>query len=117
MVSKAKTNPQYANIAGGILAGIIPTTAGFTPQFILGTIEEAAFSGTIKIVDETIKNPAVIIKIAQTGIETAVNTAQNPFEFLKWTMETTSKMAEIAIATPALMLKEGDKATKNGGSA
>ncbi len=88
IVAKAKTDPNYAVVAGGILPGAISPTKGLTPQFILSTIEEATLANTIRIVQKTINDPTSlpknIIRITQTGMETAINAIQNPLNFLEW---------------------------------
>lgn len=113
MITRSKTDPHYANLAGGILSGIVLPSQGLNPNFLLSTLQEATVNSGIKMVGETVQNPsslpANVIKITQTGIETAVNTLQNPFGFLEWSMETAAKMAELAVAAPSKMLTENLK--------
>ncbi len=113
MVAKAKTDPAYATVAGGILSGMIPPTEGLTPQFMLGTIQEATVTNTIKIIQEAISNPTSlptnVIKITETGIEAAVNTAKNPLELFEWGFETAAKMAEFVFMVPNQMVRDNLK--------
>ncbi len=117
MVAKAKSDPQYASIAGGILSGMISPTEGLTPQFMISTLEEATVANTIRIVSEAITNPSSlpknVIKITEYGFEAAVNSAQNPFELLQWSMETVAKMAEFAFTVPSQIGRDNAKASKD----
>jgi flavin-dependent dehydrogenase len=113
MVAKAKVDPQYATIAGGILSGMIPPTKGLTPQFMMSTIQEATVTNTIRIVEEAISDPTSlpknVIKITEPGFEAAVNTVQDPFGLLQWGMETAAKMTEFAFTVPTQIIRENTK--------
>jgi geranylgeranyl reductase family protein len=110
MTTHAKTDPKYAQLTGSILAGLISPNKALTPQFIATTLQETTINNGIRIIGNTITNPTnaptIAIKIAQTTLETAINTIQNPLEFLQWSIETTTKMAQLAITVPPQMLKE-----------
>ena len=116
MIARSKSDPQYANLAGGILAGLALPSKGLEPNFLISTLQEATVNTGVKMIGETIQNPASlptnVIKITQTGIETAVNTVQNPFGFLEWSMETAAKMAELAVSAPSKMLQETHKGSE-----
>lgn len=104
MVGRAKSDPEYARTAGGILAGLLPTTDGLNPAFLVETVQEAAVSNGLRIVGDAVKDPVSLpvnaVKASQTALDVAVGTAQNPFGFVQWGMETFAKMAELAAAVP-----------------
>jgi menaquinone-9 beta-reductase len=112
MVDRAKKDPQYANIAGGILSGLFSSTEGLKPQFIMNTLQETTVGTGLKMVNETFGDPSNlpknVIKITQSGVEAAANTIQNPFGIFKWGIETAEKMAEFAFIFPSsiMMLKQ-----------
>jgi menaquinone-9 beta-reductase len=113
MINRSKTDPQYASIAGGILSGTIPPTEGLTAQFMMSTLQEATVSNTLRIVEDTLNDPSslpkAVIKITETGVQTVLDTAQNPLGFLQWSLETAAKMAEIAFSVPNQVIKENLK--------
>jgi flavin-dependent dehydrogenase len=116
MIERSKVDPQYANLAGGILAGIVLPSKGLEPNFLFSTLQQATVNEGQKIVDETLKNPttlpANVIKITQTGIDIATKTAQNPLGFLEWGVETALKTLEILMTTPARILQQQQKKAK-----
>jgi menaquinone-9 beta-reductase len=116
MVARAKSDQQYANLAGAILAGLVPPTEALTPEFMLSTLQEATVSTGLKMFGDTASNPASLpktaIKTVQTVIDVGVSTVQNPVGFLEWGMCTGLKMIEFATVTPMLMLKEMEKTNR-----
>ena len=38
IISRSKTDPQYANIAGGMLAGLVTPSQGLDPKFLISTL-------------------------------------------------------------------------------
>lgn len=113
MVARANNDPQYATLAGAILSGMVPTSQGLNPNFMFSTLQEAAMSSGLRIVGDTIRDPTNLpktaIRITQTGLEFAINTAQNPLGFFQWSMETGAQMAEYAASIPLQMLEGFEK--------
>jgi menaquinone-9 beta-reductase len=117
MVARAKSDPEYANVAGSILAGLVMPSEGLTPQFLLGTLQEAAFSNTIKIVDETLSDPASLPKsvfmFGEAGFEVGVSLVENPFGFLLWGLDAAVKAADLAVSVPGQMVRDGVRVVEN----
>jgi menaquinone-9 beta-reductase len=117
MAAKSKTDPEYARLTSGILSGMIfPNQETFT-KIIVGALKETAITTGMTIVTDALNNPATLptnaLKIAQTGLEIAVDAAQDPFTFLQWGIGTAFKMAQLAAELPKQMLKENESQTEN----
>lgn len=117
MTARAKDDPAYAAIAGGILAGLLSPNQGLDPKFILSVLEEATISSGLRIIDNAISDPTTLpqtaLKITQAGFEVAANTIQNPVDFLQWGMETAAKVAELVVTFPNNLLRIAENTPEN----
>jgi menaquinone-9 beta-reductase len=104
MVARAKHDPAYANLTGGILAGLAPPNEALNTDFMAKTLQEATIGKAASIIDETMKNPLSAplnaVKIAQNTVEIAAGTLLNPFGFLQWGLDAAMKMTQYAVAEP-----------------
>lgn len=117
MVARAKNDPEYASLAGGILAGLVPSSEGLNAKFMIGTLEEAFVSSGLRMVNDVVSNPASlpknVITVMQSGVEAATNTLENPLGLLQWSMDTVAKMVEFAMATPTEILNQNTSSTRD----
>ena len=117
MVNRAKSDPEYASLVGGILAGLISPTRGMDAYFMISTAEEAAVSTGLRIIGDAISDPSTLpetaVRIIQTPLEVVASAVQDPFGFLQWSMDTATKMAEVATTIPRQMLDSYGKQKEN----
>lgn len=57
ITTRAKTDPEYARITGGVLAGLIPSSAALDPDIILRTVRQAAMSEGFSIARHAFRGP------------------------------------------------------------
>ncbi len=108
MVDRAKNDPQYANMAGEILAGLTSSTEGLNPLFLLSTLQEATLKGGLKAVNEAVADPANlpknVVRLTESGVDITNGAIQNPFGLLQWSLEFVRMMAEFAVSFPTAMV-------------
>jgi geranylgeranyl reductase family protein len=113
MLSRAKTDPEYAKLTGGILSGMIPATDGLNAKFVINTIESAIASTRQKIINNPASLPKDAVKFTQTTLKVAQDTARNPVGFIEWSISTAIKAAEFAATIPTKALREYTKEKTN----
>jgi menaquinone-9 beta-reductase len=109
MLARAKSDPQYAGLAGGILSGLMPPTEGLTPKFMLNTMQEAVTTTGQKIMVNPTNLPQDALKFTQTTLKIAQESARDPVGFLEWSMGTAFQAAEFAATIPMRMLRDFSK--------
>lgn len=96
----AREQPDYASIAGGVLAGLIPASNLLGYQIIGGTIKQAALSLGGEALSRPIADPLGAIQFgigASTfGVRMAVAAIRNPADSVKWGLGVTANAAELA---------------------
>jgi geranylgeranyl reductase family protein len=96
----AREQPGYAEIAGGVLAGLIPANNLLGYQIIGGTIKQAALSVGGEVFYRSIRNPADSMRLGidagKAGAAMVVNSLRNPVETVKWGIGVTANAAELA---------------------
>ncbi len=109
IVARARSDPEFAETAGLLLSGMVPTNYALDAKFLASILEQAAVSSELKIIDDAIRDPSTLpdfaIKTTLTGFKIVYDTVQDPFGFLKWGMETGSQMAEYMAQIPLQMLQ------------
>ncbi|MCW4024164.1 MAG: NAD(P)/FAD-dependent oxidoreductase [Candidatus Bathyarchaeota archaeon] len=105
MLSRAKTDPEYAKLTGGILSGITPATDGLNAKFVISTIESAVASTKQKIIKDPASLPKDAVKFTQTTLKVAQDTAHDPVGFIEWGISTALQAAEFAATIPMRALR------------
>ena len=111
ITTRARVNSDYATITGGVLAGLVPASRVISPDVILGTVQQAAFSMVVGTVKEAIQGPRHIAELglsaADFGLNVFSETTRQPREFLRWTGGVALNAVELASqAAMHLMVKE-----------
>jgi geranylgeranyl reductase family protein len=100
IVSRARANPAYADVTGGVLAGLVPARQVIQPPIIGGTIQQAAFSIGVGTVKHILRGPKHMLQFglrsARSGVEIAGQVGQQPWEYLKWGSEVASSAVSLA---------------------
>lgn len=88
ITARARVDPGYAKIVGGILAGLIPASDAVSLKVIAGSLEQAALSFGLQTVRNVLRGPTNLAQVgldgARFGLAMGVMAGSNPLEFLKW---------------------------------
>jgi len=99
IATRARKDAAYAEIAGGILAGLAPARSAISLKVIGGTIDQAALSLGIKAVMTAFSGPTawagIGVDTAQIGFQLAYDAALNPMAFAEWLMRVASDAVEL----------------------
>ncbi len=99
IAARARKDAAYAEIAGGILAGLAPARSALNLRVVGGTIDQAAMSLGIKAVLTAFSGPAAWagfgVDTAQVGFQLAYDLALNPLGFTNWLMRVASDAVEL----------------------
>jgi geranylgeranyl reductase family protein len=88
IVARAAVDPAYADITGGVLAGLVPASSVVSGKIIGGTLQQAAIVSAINAIKHVAKGPAHLSQMGMDGVTlgktVTATAAQNPREFAKW---------------------------------
>lgn len=97
---RARADPRYADIAGGILAGMEPASSVIQPRILGGTVRQAAFSMGVGAVKQVIHGPRHLLRLgmqtAGSGMTLAAETVRHPLDYAKWGADVALGAAEFA---------------------
>ena len=86
--SRARLDPAYAAVAGGVLAGLVPASHVLSKKIILGTIQQAVVSVGFRAAFNAIAKPAGSLRTGvdatMSGFKIAYDTLRNPVNSLTW---------------------------------
>ncbi|MBC7874801.1 MAG: geranylgeranyl reductase family protein [Ferruginibacter sp.] len=86
--SRARANPKYASVAGGVISGIVPSKDVLSPQFMAETLMQIGISSGIYSMETILGGPKAWQKSAQSMTQLGLNLVhhglQKPGEYLKW---------------------------------
>lgn len=89
IVERATIDPSYAEIAGGILAGVIPANKVIHPVFLTKTIFQSGIHFGMQGVNTLLGGPKAWKDFTSNTLKFSLNLAEdiknNPFDYLKWT--------------------------------
>jgi menaquinone-9 beta-reductase len=97
--ARARRDADYARIAAGIFAGLIPARDALSFKVVVGTIDEAIRSLAAEALSTTVAGPRewarLGIDIAQVGFQLTSNAAANPSGFAEWMTGTMTYALEL----------------------
>jgi geranylgeranyl reductase family protein len=113
MGQKSKTDPQYARITSGVLAGMIFPNQQATAKALTGALQEATLqyglNSLTEALNDPLKMPQATINLLETGFAAARYVVSDPFAALMWGLEAASKMAETATAVSKQTMRSFEK--------
>jgi geranylgeranyl reductase family protein len=100
IADRATVDDEYADIAGGILAGIVPASSALGPKIILGTLQQALLSLGAGALDAAVRgDPAAIVSAglstALFGAHTILSAVRDPDAWVRWILYTAAGAAEL----------------------
>jgi hypothetical protein len=101
---RAKRDENYAHLAGGILAGIVPASHAISTRMVLGSAQEAALllgTGGVSALSSAARgDPRWFgqfgLDVARTGFQLLYDAANNPGDMIRWGASTARLAAELA---------------------
>jgi hypothetical protein len=100
IAARARLDPEYAYVAGGILAGLVPARRAVDLGFIRNTLEQAALSLGFNSMINVARGPrsiaALSIDALRASREIAAPTLQHPFESFKWGLGLATSLVDLA---------------------
>ncbi len=86
--SRARANPTYAGVAGGVLSGIVPAKEVLNPAFVAETMMQMGASAGQYCVETFFGGPAAwqksIQSITQLNVNLAQHGMQRPLDYMNW---------------------------------
>jgi menaquinone-9 beta-reductase len=97
--ARARRDADYARIAAGIFAGLLPTRDALSFKIVVGTIDEAIRTLAVQALSTTVAGPRgwarLGIDVAQVGFQLTYNAAANPSGFAEWMTGTLTYALEL----------------------
>ncbi len=88
MSARARANPKYAGVAGGVLSGIVPAKEVLNPAFIAETMLQIGVSGSRYCAQTFFGGPAAwqksIQSITQLSLNLAEHSMEKPLDYMNW---------------------------------
>jgi menaquinone-9 beta-reductase len=111
IITRAKADPSYAAVTGGVLAGLLPASSVISVSVVGKTARQAVMSAGIGTLMHALRGPRHLTEFgsstARAGLEIARELLQHPTEFLEWSAGVAVDTAELSaqvvqhLVTPA----------------
>lgn len=99
IAERALHDPEYADLAGGILAGVVPAASALGPRMILGTLIQAMTKLSTGAISTALGGPEAIAEVglgaARFGARTLLHSLENPEDWIHWLLGTAESAAEL----------------------
>jgi geranylgeranyl reductase family protein len=100
IITRARVDPIYADITGGILAGVEPASSAMQFRIIRGTVQQAALSLGIGAIKHTLRGPRHLVdegmQAASSSVEAAADIVRHPGEYAQWGAGISLGLADLA---------------------
>ncbi len=100
ILSRARVDPRYADIAGGVLAGMEPASSVIQSRIIAGTAQQAVMTLSMGAVKHVLGGPKHLLQVGKqttdAGLTLATETVRNPMEYVRWGVDVALSAAELA---------------------
>jgi geranylgeranyl reductase family protein len=100
LISRSKVDPQFAHVAGGVLAGLLPASDVVSRRVLLGTLEQAAVSvgidASIGLFRARRRLAGLGVPPARFGYQVAFDSVSHPGQVAGWAASVAGSAAELA---------------------
>ncbi len=100
IATRARVDPDYAAITGGVLAGLIPASSVLSRKVIGGTIQQAVMSLGLRTAFNTVYAPQKTllsgINTSRAGLNMALQSLRHSTSTLAWGVGVATEAAELA---------------------
>lgn len=101
IVHRARVDPVYADLTGGVLAGLIPASSVLNARVIGGTLRQAAMTTGLDMIGNTVRGPNHLASLGRVAthaaVEIASTAALRPSAFLRWGFGVARSGTELAL--------------------
>jgi geranylgeranyl reductase family protein len=88
ILTRARVDPTYASVAGGILAGVEPASSVLQPRLLGGTAKQAIMAAGIGTAKHVLRGPRHLAQVGMqagnTGVAWLAETARQPRRTARW---------------------------------
>ncbi len=113
IATRARVDPDYAAITGGVLAGLIPASSVISRKVIDGTVQQAVMSLGLRTAFNTVYKPKNTllagIDTTRTGLDMALKSFRHTGGSLAWGLGVAIEAAELA---GQILIDLGDNSNK-----
>jgi geranylgeranyl reductase family protein len=100
ILARARVDPAYADITGGVLAGMEPASRVIQPRVLGGTVQQAVISLGVGVVRHALRGPGHLVRVGKqttsSSMILASETALHPVEYAQWGAGVAAGAAELA---------------------
>jgi flavin-dependent dehydrogenase len=100
ILSRARVDPAYADITGGVLAGMEPASRVIQPRVLGGTVQQAVMSLGVGVVRHALHGPGHLVHVGKQTASSSVilvsEAALHPLEYAQWGAGVAAGAAELA---------------------
>lgn len=101
IVARARLDPDYAHITGGILAGLVPAGDAVSLKVVGGTLEQAAMTAVVRGAVNLVRGPkqwaGLAVSAAGAGFGVAYDAMRDPAGVAKWTLSVAGDAAHLGV--------------------
>jgi hypothetical protein len=98
--ARARADREYAEITGGILAGLAPARDALTVKILGRTLDQAIYSLALSVGWNALKGPRHLgersTNLARAGADMAANVMRDPVAFFDWAVGLAKQGGELA---------------------
>lgn len=88
ITTRAKVDPDYATVTGGVLAGLIAASSVLSADIVLSTARQVAMTETLAVLGHAVRGPkhwASVVKISANATARVIwENVSRPVEFVQW---------------------------------
>jgi hypothetical protein len=99
IVARACMDPNYADVTGGIMAGLVPARSAMSGKIIGSTLQQAAIGMRMGAVKHLAQGPRHLTQIGldttRLGLDVVATATQHRGEFIKWGLGVAACGAEL----------------------
>jgi geranylgeranyl reductase family protein len=115
ITARARRDPAYATITGGVLAGLIPAREVLRPRVIVGTAQQAVSSVAMQTAFTVFRGPARVREAAMSMGRLAADVgregARDPVATARWVSGLVGALTELGIQATLDMARPRDPST------
>lgn len=115
ITARARHDPDYARVTGGVLAGLVPAREVLRPGVIVGTAQQAASTIATNAAFTIFRGPGSMRRaareLAHTAAEVGRDGARDPGATARWFGGLVAALAELGLQASRDFVASGDRAT------
>ncbi|MDX6400568.1 MAG: hypothetical protein QOF27_1174, partial [Gaiellaceae bacterium] len=114
---RSRVDPEYAEKAGGVLAGVVQAQAVLNPRFVARTVGQAARTAGAEPACAILRRPQTAaeigVEVARTAFDLVYDTARDPRGVTRWASSSVTTAASLAGRTSLDAIRARAKGVRN----